>query len=53
MTKIPPRPILGYSKTCYPLNSFAVQVKKKKKKLHKAIICEIILRSGKNYFEKN
>ena len=52
MTKIPPRPILGYSKTCYPLNSFAVQVKKKKK-LHKAIICEIILRSGKNYFEKN
>ena len=30
MTKIPPRPILGYSKTCYPINSFAVQVEKKK-----------------------
>lgn len=31
MTKIPPpTPHLGYSKTCYPLYSFAVQVKKKK-----------------------
>lgn len=55
MTKIPPppRPVWDTVKHVTHFIRLLSKLKKKKKRLHKAIICEIILRSGKNYFEKS
>ena len=51
MTKIPPLRVWDTVK--HVIHLIRLLSKLKKKRLHKTIICEIILRSGKNYFEKS